>query len=460
VKLILYLLPILGAGAAVFFASMSAPKLGQQFAGAAFGFVKGAVTAIATGVMIGIGAAIGAGAGVIGGAMATAKGVRGKLGAAVKSLPKAAGATFKEGILRTPREVMRAAALAPMPEAMRKEAIESWRRRASREAARKYVQKVEEDKGAEGVLGIIKSPLATDVEKDEAILQALEKGYLPEEMAEKEKKRIFRLRNDAEKRGDKKTTAMIERRLLLTFGDEFMEEKIKRRKYTEKELDEDVKSGIITMEERQALKNVLDKIKEGKELTKEDRELLKTLEIRKVIDGVKTADDMKQLQKGVAFNDVAMEAMQKFWTGAQWATAGREMGREIVQALEPTIQKLREFKEKGDIQGYLQFVWERPGIARFSETTTAQEVGMPSWYEFAPEELKTTRVIRRETPEGIIEERIPGAKNMKEVLAMKPPTPPPPITPTETPTEKEKMKEELRRAEEKISEEEKKEKQK
>jgi hypothetical protein len=50
--------------------------------------------------------------------------------------------------------------------------------------------------------------------------------------------------------------------------------------------------------------------------------------------------------------------------------------------------KIGGFKEKGDIQGYLQFVWERLEIARFSETMTAQEVGMPSWYEFAPEELK------------------------------------------------------------------------
>jgi hypothetical protein len=361
----------LGAAATIFFASISTPKLGQQFAGAAFGFLKGVATAVATGAAIGIGAAVGAAAGVVGGSMAAAKGIGGKLKAAATSLPRAAGAFTKEAFTRTPAEIVKGVALAPLPEAARKEAIESWRRRASPEEVEKRIKRIEETKGPKGVLKIVEDPFATELEKRKAIKIAMEGRYDSENWAKNEKIRKLILRNyeEAAEKRDKKTLAMIERRLI-------------------KSLEED--SELRESFKRIATKyGMYDEAKEGPY-------------IERIIKGVKSADDLKQLQGKWWENTAIREMAERFWTGAQWGAAAREFGKELVDALEPLINQLRTFKQTNDVIGYLHFVWDRPGLARYSATGAAQELGFPSWYELAPEGVR-----RR-------------YRNMREILAEKP----------------------------------------
>jgi hypothetical protein len=159
------------------------------------------------------------------------------------------------------------------------------------------------------------------------------------------------------------------------------------------------------------MKGLMEKMKRKEKLSAEEEKALKDLNITKVIAGVKTADDIKQLEKGVIHEEAAMTAMQKFWTGAQWGAAAREFGKELVDALEPLINQLRTFKETNDVRGYLHFVWERPGLARYSATGAAQELGFPSWYELAPEGVRKRY------------------RNIREILAERPSTSPPPSPP-------------------------------
>jgi len=408
-QLILYLIPVLGGAAPLFFASVTSPKLGQQFAAGAFKFLNQVGSAIMTGGAIAIGAFTGAAAGAaVSGAKAIreAKGAGGKLkafGKTALNVPtRGFGALAKEGVTGGLR-----AAITPLPPEVRKEMITAWRRRVSGEEAKKYVEDVEKKKGPKGVQDVVENKFKThsDLERMEGIKKAIEGGYYKKEWAKEEgiKRLTLRVYEEAAKRDDKKSMGMMERRLVASLGEEFIKRKIEIGKYTEKDIDEDVKNRVFTQEQGKLMKELMEKVKRKEKLSAEEEKALKDLNITKVIAGVKTADDIKQLEKGVIHEEAAMTAMQKFWTGAQWGAAAREFGKELVDALEPLINQLRTFRETNNVEGYLHFVWDRPGLARFSETAAAQEVGFPSWYEFAPEAVKSRY------------------RNMREILAEKPP---------------------------------------
>ena len=186
VRLVKYLIPPLGAAMAIFFASLSTPKLGEQFSKAAFGFLRGVTTAMITGAAIGIGAAVGVAAGVVGGAVGAATGIGGKARAFFTSLPKAAAAFGKEAFLRTTAETVKGAALAPIPKEMREEAIKGWRRRATREGAEEEMEEIYKREGAKGLEKIIKSKitLRTDIEKAAALAKLLKEKKLRDELIE------------------------------------------------------------------------------------------------------------------------------------------------------------------------------------------------------------------------------------------------------------------------------------
>jgi hypothetical protein len=185
-------LPILGAGAAIFFGARSAPTMGQEFAKAALGLASGIVTAITTGAMVGIGAAVGGAAGVIGGAVKAAQGL-GKIEAAAKSLPAALRVFGKEAFVTTPKEMLRRVPWAPLPKEMIEEAkaawkrrtVEAeaaWKRRTVREEAEKAINKIYAEQGPAGVEGVIRSSTATPIEKSVAVAKLLEKGELSDSL--------------------------------------------------------------------------------------------------------------------------------------------------------------------------------------------------------------------------------------------------------------------------------------
>jgi len=440
VKLILYLLPILGAGTAVFFASMSAPKLGQQFAGAAFGFLNKVGSALITGGVVALSAFAG---GALGAAVSGAKAIReakggwGKGKAFLKTAfnvpARGFGALAKEGIRGGVK-----AALTPIPAEMRKEAVEAWTRRVSAERAAKHIEDVEKKKGPKGVQGVVESRLTSDLEKKEGIKKALEGGYYKKDWLEDEgiKRLTLEAYEDAMKKGDKKTMEMMERRLALSLGGDLFKRKIERGEYTEKDIDEDVRRGIFTSEQGDLMRGLMEKVKRKEKLSEEEEKALKDLNTTKVIAGVKTADDIKQLEKGVIHEEAAMAAMQKFWTGTQWGAAAREFGRELINALEPIIEEIRNLKNLSpeeleakygtrDVgEAYKKIVWSMPGLARFSQTTTAQEVGIPSIWELAPDEIKYQMEERHVSEAGRARTvRVPVGRryeNLNQVLAERP----------------------------------------
>jgi hypothetical protein len=118
-----------------------------------------------------------------------------------------------------------------------------------------------------------------------------------------------------------------------------------------------------------------------------------------------------------------MTAMQKFWTGTQWGAAAREFGKELVDALEPVVEEIKSFRTltpeqlqqkygtTDKVEIYKNIIYKMPGLARYSETAAAQEVGIPSLYEIAPDEIKGRY------------------RNMREILAERPSTSPPPSPP-------------------------------
>jgi hypothetical protein len=237
---------------------------------------------------------------------------------------------------------------------------------------------------------------------------------------------------EAAKKGDKKTMEMIERRL------------------------------VGNLEQDKELRESFEKIATENKMYDKDKE---GTFIERIIKGVKTADDMKQLQGRWWENPEAMSAAKEFWTGAQWGAAARQFGKELINALEPIIEDIKSLQvptlapEKlADLQKkyrtdatdkvglYKAIIYSMPGLARYSETAAAQEVGIPSLYTIAPDEVKF--VTERKVIRGR-EREVRKYRNIRDILAEKPPTPPPPITPTE----EKKIEEELKKAEEKMSKE-------
>ncbi|MDP4007290.1 MAG: hypothetical protein Q8P55_01700, partial [bacterium] len=70
-------------------------------------------------------------------------------------------------------------------------------------------------------------------------------------------------------------------------------------------------------------------------LTKKDREESGfTSYLEKTVAGIKTADDMKQLQDGWWKGERAMEAANRFWKGSQFQAAANQFGRTFIEGLE------------------------------------------------------------------------------------------------------------------------------
>jgi len=375
---ILSFLPPLAAAVALHIGVTTSPGMIKQ----AVQGIIGAVTLLATAVIAAATAAVTAGASAA--ASATAAGAS-RLGAA--------GAFLKAGITEGGRAFTGSLAkgipeLKAIPEEFKPgiEMVEEvkkrvpWVRRKierpliyGREEAEKEVERTLKEKGPKGIQEIAESKIASPVLRRAAIQKAMEERFdKGEEWVKDKEMRGMMLQNYEEvaKRGDKKTLGMIERRLVKSLAED-------------RELQESFK--------RIATKHKMyDEAKEGPF-------------IERITKGVKSPDDVKQLQKGWWENIAIREMAEKFWTGAQWGAAAREFGKELVDALEPLINQLRTFRETNNVEGYLHFVWDRPGLARFSETAAAQEVGFPSWYEFAPEAVKSRY------------------RNMREILAEKPP---------------------------------------
>jgi hypothetical protein len=245
-----------------------------------------------------------------------------------------------------------------------------------REEARKEVEKTFEEEGPTGVQRLAESRTTGRVVASEAVKFAFEKGIdRGGEWARDDRMRglMFQVYEEAARRGDRKTTDMIERRLIRNLQE-----------------NRELRENFERIAERH---RIYDRATEGDF-------------IERIIKRVRTADDIKQLQGRWWENTAVMEMAEKFWTGHQWGAAAREFGKELVDALEPLIYGLEIVRDTNNVEAYLHFVWDRPGFASFSETSAAQEVGFPSLYEFAPEAVKSRY------------------KNMREILAAKPPLPP------------------------------------
>lgn len=122
----------------------------------------------------------------------------------------------------------------------------------------------------------------------------------------------------------------------------------------------------------------------------------------KLIDGIKE-DDMKSLNKDFFKSKKATKIAEQFWTGRQWSAAVREYKRDAVNALEDIYKELNKIKQNNDSEGYKRLIWETQGLAGFSQSGVAQQLGVRSFWAFAPE-----RIIKE------------GYKNIGEVLAEKP----------------------------------------
>jgi hypothetical protein len=263
----------------------------------------------------------------------------------------------------------------PIPEEIKEEAVPLWAQRAfvaTKKQAREYIKRVYEEEGPEKVKEIAESKIYPQarVVREAALEKLIEENKISQDIIDKAKGLLLSVYTEASLRGETGKTAAIER-MALRLAEEFGKIARSTGAYTAEEAEKDKDKGIDNY-------------------------------TKKIIAKVKTAEDVKQLQRGWWDINDAMEAAQKFWTGAQWGAAGRHFGKEIIDSLQPTISALQRFRDTNNRAAYLHFVWDRPGLARFSETAAAQELGFHSFYELAPERVK------REF------------KNIKEVLAEKP----------------------------------------
>jgi hypothetical protein len=412
VDVIKYLIPTLAAALPLFVISITSPALARAFADATLGFFRQVSSALMMGGAVAFGAGIGAAAGVIKGAMAAQKGIGGKLTAAVSSLPRAGSVFFKELTVGTTKEAL----LAPLPEKMRKKVgeafMESWARRASPEKIEKRIGDIEQQKGPVGVQEIVESPFSSELERRIAMKKAMEGGYFKDEWFkdEKLKNSLLKLLEDVASKKDKKTVGIIERGSIRSLAEN-------------PELEKEFK-GIVTKH------GMYDETKEG-------------AYINRIVRGIRSADDVKQLQSGAISkeNVKIMKAMMEELTGHQWGLIGKEIGRKLGDALEPTIEEIKSLSKltedelqktygtRDRVEVYKNIVWSMPGLARYSQTSAAQELGIPSFFEIAP---------------GAVKEKY---KNINEILAEKPPTPPSKI-PTEEAKRRKREAERVAREEE------------
>ena len=350
----------------------TAPGMMGQMAGQAFGTAQSLLGGVISGAVIAGSAFVGAAAGAKGGGIGTRL---------------ATGA--REGFVKGTTAFARETGLTKLaPEEVRM-GISGWARKAGvygreeraralaeeEEKGKKYAENRYKREGVRGLEGVIESRWESDEYKTAAIDKLIEEKKLRDEVATspKVKRLILSDYEKAARLSDKKKMGMIERTLVSTLGEDFGKIAEKEGIYTAADKAKDKGKGIDTY-------------------------------TKKIIASVKTADDVKQLQKDWWENPEAMETAQKFWTGAQFGAAGREFGREFIESLTPLITQLKNFKQANDVSGYLHFVWDRPGLARYSETAAAQELGFGSFYELAPEAIKSN----------------PKYRNIRNILAEKP----------------------------------------
>jgi hypothetical protein len=451
---LLAFVPALAAAVAIHIGVKTSPGIIKQAVEGVIGAVKLVVgAALVAGTV-----AIGAAAGAVGATKGAWEAAREAGASRLKALGSSAKALATEGIKGSLR-IWGAFAgglakglpeLKGVPEVFKPgiETVEAirksvpWVRRPliyEKKEAEEEIDKTLKEKGPRGVQEIAESKTASPVLRRAAIQKAMEEGFDKGKEWSRDKEMrglILQIYEEAAKKGNKKTMGMMERRLLLSLGGDFLKRKIEMGMYTEKDIDEDVKSGVFTQEQGKLMKGLMEKVKRKEKLSTEEEKALKDLNITKVIDGVKTADDMKQLQKGWWNVPEAMEAAKHFWTGHQWGLAAREFGRELINALEPIIEEIRNLKNlspeeleakygtRDVAEAYKKIVWSMPGLARFSQTTTAQEVGVPSIWELAPDEIKYQMEERRVSEAGRVRTvRVPVGRryeNLNQVLAERP----------------------------------------
>ena len=408
----------LAALVALWIGVTTAPGMMGQMTSQAFGKAKGFVTAVAAGGAIAMGA--GAIAGFKGGfgnqwkkrLEGLKEGEKPSVGKTLKAGVSGVGAGLSSGLATMTRRGLGeglAGIAKPIPAEIKKEAAPFWLKRefiTGKEEAKKYVEESYEREGPKGVENIVKSKSVTDELRIAALNKLLEEKKVSKELVENpEGQRIILSDYEETARlGNTKKTAKMER-AALSLGEDFGEIARKTGIYTDDKEKKDKAMGIDTY-------------------------------TKKIIASVKTAGDVEELQKSwwdEKENPGAMDTAEKFWTGNQWAAAGREFGKDIVDALESTIDKLREFKKNNNEDRYKDFVRQRPGLARYSETGAAQELGFSSFYDLAPEAIKFKEEER--VVEGkVVKIKIPRYENIREILAEKPvPTPPPPAPPSPAP---------------------------
>jgi hypothetical protein len=366
-------LAVLAFAVALHLGIKSSPGMMRQAVEGIFGVLKLVTGAVAVAVT----AAFTAGVGAAAGAAAAGASKLGAIGAGLKAGTLEGGRAFVGSLAKG------VPGLKAIPEELRPgiETVEAltkrvpWVRRPliyEKKEAEEEVEKTLKEKGPRGVLEMAESKIVGPVARRAAIQKAMEERFDRGEewVKDKEMRRlILQSYEEAAKKGDKKTMAMIERRLVKSLMED-------------SELQESFKK-IATKHK------MYDEAKEGPF-------------VERIIKRAKSIDDLKQLQGKWWENTAIREMAERFWTGAQWGAAAREFGKELVDALEPLINQLKTFKQTNDVRGYLHFVWDRPGLARYSATGAAQELGFPSWYELAPDGVR-----RR-------------YRNMREILADKP----------------------------------------
>jgi len=218
----------------------------------------------------------------------------------------------------------------------------------SKKEAEKEVERTFEEEGVKGVLALAENPLMSAEVRKEAIEMLMEKGVDKGEEWVKNKdmqKLMLQMYEEAAKKGDKKTMAMMERRLVKSLA----EDAELQRSFRET----GIKYGIYKKEE-------FEKLTEEEKRRKYLEEILK---------GVKTADDVKQLQKGWYKNAelLATAIEHDYLGGPQLRALGED--REFVEFYSRKIQHLI------DRIGIDEFVRRHPRQAMYLAGSAAQELG-------------------------------------------------------------------------------------
>ena len=117
-------------------------------------------------------------------------------------------------------------------------------------------------------------------------------------------------------------------------------------------------------------RNYVEKDRTDGGLTKEESKTFKDY-TEKIIAGITSSDDIKNLQKGFWKNENVMETIEKFWGGQQIGEAARTFGRDFIDT----------FQNGLETKGLEYFAVNNPKVARFVTSNLAQDlgIGIPGW---------------------------------------------------------------------------------